>query len=464
MPFGQHSYPLFQNNIPINGGIPKMARKSATPTTAAAVAEPTAEEADHGQLTEAGPGETVLTDGKKKAPKKAADARFKAVATIPVARAALSQALSQVARALAARSTLPVLANVFVRYEHATSDLTLASTDLSMLVVTKIHLDNKAPENLSEGQVVETTIPLRLWADLVGTFPNETVYLGLGEYRSTVTCGTSTTEIAGIEASEYPSISLKATNGLPFSFTAGELKEALAQVTFAASQDEARPALQAVSFNFAEDGVTMAATDGFRISVCKLGYTDPVEGKIPTGNHLVPAGALADLVKLLADPDQPVALGFVPGKVIFTAGDLSVGIQMVDGNFPDYKIILPKSFKMHAVVNAAVLIKAIKQAEVIARSGNNVARLKWTPGGENPACVEVSAVSEETGSNQATVDATLEGPAIEIAFNVRFLREALEAMKSPTVAFDANDHKSPARIIPVGDDSFTHVIMPMHLG
>lgn len=444
-----------------------MAKKNTTPT-AAPVAEPAAaEEADHGELTKSGTGETVASDAKaKKAPaKKAAPAgAFKHIATVPVAKAALALALSQVSKASSPRSTLPALANVFVRYEHKTGVLTFASTDLSMLIVATITLDNKAPEDLGEGQVVETTIPLKLLTDLVSTFPNDVVYLGLGEYRSSVACGSSTTEIAGIEAKEYPSISLAATSGMPFSFTAADLKEALAQVTFAASADESRPVLQAVSFDFSEDVVTMAATDGFRISVRKLGFADPVEGKLPTGKHLVPAGALADLVKLLADPDEVVTLGFAPGKVIFAAGNLSVGIQMIDGNFPDYKMILPKSFKAHATLNTAALLKAVKQAEVIARSGNNVVHLKWVPAGENPACVEVTAVSEETGNATSMVDTTLEGAGFEIAFNVRFLKEALEAMKAPTIAFDMNDHKSPARIIVVGDDCFTHVIMPMHLG
>lgn len=91
-------------------------------------------------------------------------------------------------------------------------------------------------------------------------------------------------------------------------------------------------------------------------------------------------------------------------------------------------------------------------------------RLNLQPVAEKPGQVEVSAQSEETGTNETLIDATIDGPGMVIAFNVKFLREALEVIKTPNLALETNDHKSPARVQPVGDESFLHVIMPMHLG
>ena len=111
------------------------------------------------------------------------------------------------------------------------------------------------------------------------------------------------------------------------------------------------------------------------------------------------------------------------------------------------------------------LLKACKQAEIFAREGTNVARLNIKPAGDlKPGTVEISAQSEETGSSEIAMDATIEGTPLLIAFNVRFLREVLEVVKTPNVALETTAANSPGAIRPVGDDNFLHVIMPMHLG
>jgi DNA polymerase-3 subunit beta len=110
------------------------------------------------------------------------------------------------------------------------------------------------------------------------------------------------------------------------------------------------------------------------------------------------------------------------------------------------------------------LLKACKQAEIIAREGNYVIRLEIVPGGEKPGQVEISAQSEETGSSEISVEATIDGPPLVIAFNVKFLREVLEVVKSPSIAMETNANNTPGMLRPVGDQDFQHVIMPMHLG
>lgn len=181
---------------------------------------------------------------------------------------------------------------------------------------------------------------------------------------------------------------------------------------------------------------------------------------------IIPARALNELARIAGDGDSMVSM-IVPsgrGQVVFRLESAELVSQLIDGNFPDYKVLLPRSFKSHTIISTASFLKACRQAEIIARNGNNVVRLNLQPNTERPGQVEISAQSEETGSNETVVDATIDGPGMVLAFNVRFLREVLEVIKTPNLALETNDHKSPARVQPVGDENFLHVIMPMHLG
>jgi DNA polymerase-3 subunit beta len=175
---------------------------------------------------------------------------------------------------------------------------------------------------------------------------------------------------------------------------------------------------------------------------------------------------LNEVARIATDTDSLVRM-VIPsgrGQVVFRTEAAELVSQLIDGNFPDYKVIVPRSFKCHTVISTASLLKACRQAEIIARNGNNVVRLNVQPGSDRPGQVEVSSQTEETGSNETVIDANIDGPGLTIAFNVRFLREVLEVIKTPNLVLETNDHKSPARVQPVGDESFLHIIMPMHLG
>jgi DNA polymerase-3 subunit beta len=182
---------------------------------------------------------------------------------------------------------------------------------------------------------------------------------------------------------------------------------------------------------------------------------------------IIPARALSELARIATEGDQNITMIIPPGRgqVIFHMKDTELVSQLIDGNFPDYKVIVPRTFKTRTVVSTPALLKACRQAEIIAREGTNVARMNTMPAGDmKPGIVEISAQSEETGSSESKIDATIEGIPLLIAFNVRFLREVLEVIKTPNVSVETNAANTPAMIRPVGDDHFSHVIMPMHLG
>ncbi len=371
----------------------------------------------------------------------------------------LAQGLGVVSRAVSPRTTLPVLANVLVATDEGR--LRLSATNLELGITCWIGA--KIEE---EGS---TTVPARTFSDLVHTLPGDQVHLTLDTNTQTlnVRCGTSNTDIKGIDAQEFPPFPVPEMDGA-IRFKVDEFKEMVQQVTFAASSDEARPVLMGVSVTVDGDQVTMAAADGFRLSVRTATLAAPAAQPI---NIIIPARALNELARILptsAPDDEDIAM-VVPegrGQVIFRVGNVELVSQLIEGTFPDYKQIIPRSYTSRTLVATESLLKACKQAEIFAREGSNVVRLDIKTGQSEmePSEVEISAASEETGKNETIIEATVDGSDLLIAFNVRFLREVLEVIKTPNVALETTAPNAPGVIRPVGDDRFIHVIMPMHLG
>lgn len=373
---------------------------------------------------------------------------------VSVSQQQLTHGLSLVSRAVNPRNTLPVLGNILVATDEGR--LRLSGTNLDLGITCWI-----GAQIAEEGAV---TVPVRTFADLVNALPAETVALTLNVKTQTLTvrCGTSVTDIKGIDAQEFPPVPVPDLNS-GIDLNVGDFKEMIQQVAFAASADEARPTLHGVSVSVTGDEITLAATDGYRISVRKATISNPV--KVPM-TAIIPARALVELARVASDPEEKVIMVMPPGRnqVIFHLDKVEVASLLIEGNFPDYKAIIPRTLKTHTILTTSSFLKACKQAEIIAREGNNVVKLNIQPGGDQPGEVEISATSEETGFSEIKVDASVDGPSLVIAFNVRFLREVLDVIKTSNVMLETNQNNTPALVRPVGEDSFLHVIMPMHLG
>ncbi len=373
---------------------------------------------------------------------------------VSVSQQQLAHGLNLVSRAVSPRSTLPVLANVLLATDEGR--LRLAATNLELGVSCWI--------GAQIGEEGSVTVPARLLSDLVNTLPNDTVQMtvNMSTFTLTVRCGASSTEIKGIDAQEFPPMPASdPAEGIQLKVT--DFKEMIQQVAFAASTDEARPVLQGVQMTVSGDEIALAATDGFRVSVRKAALPQPAPRPL---SLIIPARALNEVARIAQDGDSTLSLIAPPGRgqVIFHLDAAELVSQLIDGNFPDYKVIMPRAFKTHTIVSTTAFLKACKQAEIIARNGNNVARLSLQKYDDRPGEIEVSAQSEETGTNETKIDANIEGPTLVVAFNVKYLREVLEVVKTPNLVLETNDQKSPARVQPVGDENFQHVIMPMFLG
>ncbi len=375
----------------------------------------------------------------------------------------LARGLSTVSRAVSPRSTLPVLSNILIASDEGR--LRLSATNLELGITCWIGA--KIEE---EGS---TTVPARTFTDLVGTLPQEQVSLNLNASTQTlnVRCGASNTDIKCIDAQEFPPMPVPDMEGAIL-LNVADFKDMISQVVFAASVDEARPVLMGVLVVVEKDTITMASADGFRLSVRKGTLSQPAAQPFTA---IIPARALSELGRVTSaslsagggDGNEMISMVMPKGRgqVIFRMKEVEVVSQLIDGTFPDYQQIIPRAYKSRTILSTPALLKACKQAEIFAREGSNVARFNIKSSGElEPGSVEISAQSEETGSNETVVAATIDGAGLLIAFNVKFLREVLEVVKSPNVALETSAPNAPGVVRAVGDDNFLHVIMPMHLG
>jgi DNA polymerase-3 subunit beta len=368
----------------------------------------------------------------------------------------LARGLGVVSKAVSPRSTLPVLANILIASDEGR--LRLSATNLEMGITCWI------PARIDEEG--STTVPARTFSDLVGTLPSDQVLLKLDPQTQTLNVrgGSSTNDIKCIDAQEFPPMPVPDFDGA-VQINVGDFREMIHQVAFAASSDEARPVLMGVLVQVDKDKLTMAAADGFRLSVRKAVLSTASSAPV---SAIVPAQALKELARVATDSEEPIYMVLPKGRgqVVFRVKDVEVVSQLIDGTFPDYQQIIPRSYKSRTLVSTSSLLKACKQAEIFAREGSNVARfnIKSAQGEMQPSEVEISATSEETGKNETIVEATVDGGGLLIAFNVKFLREALEVIRTPNVALETSAPNAPGVVKPVGDDQFLHVIMPMHLG
>ncbi len=367
----------------------------------------------------------------------------------------LAKGLSIVGRAVSPRSTLPVLGNVLLATDAGRLKLSATNLEIGINCWVGAKVDEEGA----------TTVPARTFIDLVNALPPDQVDMELIVRTQTLNlrAGRSEANVKGIDAQEFPIVPVpEGEDGIPVE--PDVLRTAVQQVAFAAATDESRPILTGVLAKFEEAQLTLAAADGFRLSVRTISLPQPVPDPF---SIIIPARALVELGRISGEQDDPVVITVTPARnqVLFRLTDIVLVSQLIDGNFPDYRQIIPRDRTTHTVVDTAAFLKACKTALIFARDAAHIARLHIRPGTElAPGHMTVSATSVETGDDVSELDASIEGDEIEIAFNVKYLIDLLSVINTPQIALDTTTASSPGVIRPVGDVDYTHVIMPMHLG
>ena len=364
----------------------------------------------------------------------------------------LHRGLSAVSRAVPVRSTLPITSNILLEAEG--DRLTLSATDVETIVITY----TVAAEVTEPGAI---TLPSRLLSDFVATLPPQPIELSLAERSRQVSlsCARNEASIGGQDAEDFPPIPPVDDSG-SLELDAAAIRRAISQVVFAAATDDSRPVLTGVHFAIRGDGLKLAAADGFRLAVHSL----EVPSGTPEREAIVPARALGELARLLAEVAEPITITFNAAntQVLVDLGHATLIAQLIQGTFPNYEQLIPSGHATRTEIAVGEFMRETRIASIFARDGSGIVRLVASPG-ENgaPGRLLVTARAEEVGNNEGEIDALVEGEEAKIAFNSRYLIEVLGALDSDRVAIETSSPSSPGVLRPVGDEDYVHVVMPM---
>ena len=354
----------------------------------------------------------------------------------------LAQKLGIVSRAVSTRATVQILSGVLLRAEG--SRLHLAATDMELSLRSSLEAQVEG-----EGAVV---VPGRLLVDLVRLLPDEEVTL---EYRAEegvvhVTSGPSNASLHTYAAEDFPRLPDLDTVGT-FTVARDVLLETVARVARSASRDESRPVLTGILVRFEQGKLVMAATDSYRLSVKET----PLPGDSPELEAIIPARALTELGRVAQSADT-IELGVHENQVIFAADDVWLTTRRIDGQFPNYKQLLPESFEHDVTIPRAELLDVVRRVAVMAQR-NSPLRLRFAEGE-----LTVSAQTQDIGEAREALPVQFSGEPLEIGFNAEFLREGVESVTTDEIQLRLISPLRPGLITAEGDD-FWYLIMPIRL-
>lgn len=368
----------------------------------------------------------------------------------------LSRGLSAVSHAVSSRSTLPILANILLATDHGR--LKLSATNLEIGINCWV-----------EAQIVEdgtTTVPAKLITDFVSSLPQAPVELTLPVDSPTLNIKSlrSSANIKATDAAEFPQIPSNEGGEVPVLLDAPQLKEMIEQVAFAAADDDSRPVLTGVLVQVSDEKLTFAAADSFRLAVRVV---DLPGDDHPRGDILIPARTLTELARILP-AEGPVEMIVTPNRsqVLFHTPNLDLVSRLIEGTFPPFRNIIPKESTTRAVVETKEFAAAVKSSALFARDSSNIARVKINAAGEDgqeTGSITIEATAEDLGDNVSTVNAAVDGPELQVIFNVKYLGDVLANIGTPEVALEASSANKPGVLKPVGPNDHTYVIMPMHI-
>ncbi|GAB1421431.1 DNA polymerase III subunit beta [Anaerolineales bacterium] len=369
---------------------------------------------------------------------------------ISVLQENLSKAASMVSRVVDNRPQLPVLANILLIAEG--SRLTLASTNLQTSITCWIGAKVDEPGSI--------TLPAKTFQELVSSLSPERVDLTLDSQTHTIQiqCGATKSHIKGIDADEFPPINHSDSRDV---ILAGKVfKEMINQTVFAAANDDNRPVLTGVLTEFANNTMTMAAADGYRLAVRTTqideNFNEPVKLTIP-------AKALQEVAKAITDEEVFINFPHRRDIITFEVGNVTISSQLIDGRFPDFANIIPRQYNSSTTMYTADLLKACKRAEIFARDSSYSSRIIVNPpqNAGDAGSVKIVGRSQEKGDLDGVIDAGVEGESLDVSFNIKYLIDVLQVIDDERIVFQSNGPETPGVVRLENRDDFVHVIMPM---
>jgi DNA polymerase III subunit beta len=363
---------------------------------------------------------------------------------ITATRQALLDALLIASRAVSARAALQALSGIHL---SADGSPRLRATDMELGL--DVALDGQADGG---GQVV---LPGRLLVEVARSLPDGQVSLELREAERDVelTAGSSRFHLRTLPADDFPRF--PETEGDPVELPAQALQETIARVARAASRDEARPVLTGVLVTVDGTELTMVATDSYRLAVKRTqlesGVAEPLEANIP-------ARALRELARLIeAAPEEPLKVWLTRNQAIFRVGQTSLNSRLIDGQFPNYRQLLPESFEHEVKLPRTELLEVTRRVSQLAQR-NAALRMSFSEGE-----LVVSAETPDLGDAREAIPAPFSGELLEIGFNPEFVRDGLESIDAEEVVVKLISPLRPGLLEPADSDDFNYLVMPIRL-
>jgi DNA polymerase III subunit beta len=357
-------------------------------------------------------------------------------------RDALSHALGVASRGVSTRGAVQILGGILLRAEAGS--LHVAATDMEISLRTSV--DAEIGE---DGAVV---VPGRLLVDIVRLLPESEVVLEhrLEENSLLVTCSASEYRLRTYGVEDFPRLPEVDPASL-HSVETEPLLETIGRVSRAASRDESRPVLTGILVRFEPGKLVMAATDSYRLSVKET----PIEAAVPELEAIVPARALEELRRIAVGSER-VELGVQENQVVFGVGDVWLTTRRIDGQFPNYKTLIPESFEHEVTLPRDELLEVVRRTGVMAQR-NSPLRLRFAEGE-----LTISAQTQDIGESRESLPAPFAGEPLEIGFNPEFLRDGIESIAGETVVLKLINPLRPGLLQGTGEE-FWYLIMPIRL-
>lgn len=363
----------------------------------------------------------------------------------------LNEAFHITSRFTSSHVQLPVLANVLLSARN--NKLLVSATNLEMSVSITLGAQVEG-----EGEI---TVPSRIITDLVSNLPLGTISLESEKEQLIISGEEFKSNISGMNSSDYPSLP-KEIGKTSLNLENKALIEGLSQVLFAVSTDETRPFLTGILFVFKGKEALIVATDGFRLSRKKI----TLDSNIKEEKIIIPKGILGELSRLLKSENVKFEYRKDDKQVVFAVDKMILASRVIEGEFPDFERIIPKTSNIKVFVDKEELLRAVKLASVFAREAANVVKIII-----RKDAIELAAESQLSGSGENKVDAKVEflegdyddDKKLSIAFNYRFLEDFVNSVTGEEVQIGLNDPNSPGVFTDPKDSNYLHLIMPVRI-
>lgn len=372
---------------------------------------------------------------------------------LSIEKADLQRGLARLQAIVEKRSSMPILANVLVTAtgKGDAGRLELAATDL------EVGIRGSQPAKVQKPGAL--TISARKLYDIVRELPDESIQLeATANAYLDIRCGRSRFTLAGTDAEEYPSLPDFAP-GRMARLQAAVLSQMIEGTMYAASLDETRYNLNGVYFEVVPDTgrIRMVATDGHRLALVERTAGSDVSGL--ASGVIVPRKGLAELKRLVDEEDaDEIEIGFEGNSGLVKKGDVTLVMRLIEGEFPNYKQVIPKQSDHHLTLSADGLVRALRRVALLSAEHSRAVKIDLSEGK-----LQLSSRTPDLGEAQEELDVDYAGPSVSIGFNARYLLDCLTALGAKEVRLGLRDGGSPVEVRPTDDLESVAVVMPMRL-